>query len=177
MDIGGNTVAVRVRRPDCRWRQLTLRYRRLVAGRWSNEFEVDKILAGFARWYFYGWTEGREPLLWLGDWMIVDLDEVRASGLIEDAIEEGREKENDDHCTTFTWITVDELHEVGALVASDICRTPTRREIMRKHIPRAIARLQSKGLPVNIDSVARELGGRVSARGDRDLQALWPEFG
>jgi hypothetical protein len=176
VDIAGLTVAVRVRRPGCRYRDLTLRYRRLVAGRWTGGFEVDKMLTDFVRWYFYGWTEGTEPLLWLGDWMIVDMDKVRAWGLIENATETGREKENDDHRTTFTWITHHELHTADALVASDIDRTPTRREIMRKQIPNAISRLQAKNSAVDIDSVARELGGLVRAGQDRDLVALWPEF-
>jgi hypothetical protein len=51
-------VAWRARRPDCRHRDLTLRYRRRAnpTEPWVSGFEVDKILAGFARYYLYTWV-------------------------------------------------------------------------------------------------------------------------
>lgn len=53
-------VAVRVRREDCRHRDLTLRYRRRPWGirnaRFQRGYEVDKILDGHARLYLYAWV-------------------------------------------------------------------------------------------------------------------------
>ena len=72
--VQGGDVAVRLRR-DCRYRDLTIR-----AKRDSNApTELEKIKAGFAHWYFYGWTAHNKII----DWMLVDLDRLRRSGLLE----------------------------------------------------------------------------------------------
>lgn len=121
VSVPAGEIALRIRREDCAYRDLTLRYRRRGQTGWADNFEVQKILAGFARWYFYAWTKGRD----IGDWMLVDLEIVRESGLIEDAIDEGREKTNDDGATTFTWLTRAELWGIGAIVAENT-DNPTR---------------------------------------------------
>jgi len=110
-------VAVRLRRGNIIYRHLTLRYQRRQSRShiWETGYEVSKILAGFARWYLYAWTRGTAIV----EWVIVDLDVVRSSGLIEDAIEEGRLRENKDGKTTFTWLTLGELHAIGAVVAAE----------------------------------------------------------
>jgi hypothetical protein len=53
----GAAVAWRARRRDCRYRDLTLRYRRRAGVRepWVGGFEADKIVAGFATHYLYTW--------------------------------------------------------------------------------------------------------------------------
>lgn len=71
------SVAVRVRQPEyLRYRDLTLRA--WVEGR--ERTELDKIREGWGRWYFYAWSDGRDGL---AAWMLVDLDRLRASGLLE----------------------------------------------------------------------------------------------
>lgn len=113
-------VALRVRRDDCRFRDLTLRYRRRPWGALEHPFvdgyEVDKIIEGYARWYLYLWTAGST----VKDWLLVDLDVVRAARLIEAAVENGRERENTDRVTTFTWLELGELSTAGAVVATTL---------------------------------------------------------
>ena len=54
------------------------------------------------------------------DYILVDLDIVRDHGLIENAIEDGREQLNYDRVTTFTWVTAGELDKAGAIVDGNI---------------------------------------------------------
>lgn len=56
----GAAVAWRARRRNCRYRDLTLRYRRRANAQepWVGGFEVDKIAAGFATHYLYTWELG-----------------------------------------------------------------------------------------------------------------------
>ena len=53
-------IAWRIRREDCRYRQLTLRLRRRPWGALNAQlqrgYEADKIIRGHARWYLYAWT-------------------------------------------------------------------------------------------------------------------------
>lgn len=74
--IESGDVAVRIRRNNCRYRDLTIRAHRDS----GVETEIDKIRNGFARWYLYGWSlNGRE----LEEWILVDLDVLRNAGLLE----------------------------------------------------------------------------------------------
>jgi hypothetical protein len=72
------TVAVRIRRPGYskRYRDLTLRAWRKSGAK----TELDKIREGFARWYLYCWADGHGGL---ADWMLIDNDILRASGLLD----------------------------------------------------------------------------------------------
>lgn len=71
----GGTIAIRVRRADCRYRDLTIR---AVSG--SGETEIDKIIRGFADFYFYGWTTTSQEIL---EYLLVDIQKLRESGLLE----------------------------------------------------------------------------------------------
>jgi len=116
-------IALRVRRPNCAFRDLTLRFRRRPWGALALDpqrgYEVDKILGGFARWYLYAWTT---PAGGLSDWLLVDLDILRSSGLLEQVLTQDREQWNRDCTTSFTWLTYTELVEVGAVVNSTLER-------------------------------------------------------
>jgi len=165
-------VALRLRRDKIWQRDLTLRYRRRRGGRWSaSNVEVEKILAGWADFYFYAWTAADH----IGDWILVTLDALRASGLIEDACET-REKINDDRRTSFVWIRVSELDAVDALLASDVLATPSRGDVMREQIPDAVARLEARGALVDLRSLGLELGGIANGATDRDLPGLFAEY-
>lgn len=50
------------------------------------------------------------------DYVLVDLDAVRAAGLIEQAISADRVKVNEDDVTSFTWIPLEELELAGAVL-------------------------------------------------------------
>lgn len=74
--LSSGDIAVRVRRADCRFRDLTIR-----AARDSGaKTELAKIREGSPRWYFYGWEGARGKL---AHWIIVDLAKVRALGLLD----------------------------------------------------------------------------------------------
>lgn len=73
---GNGTVAVRLRRPDCQYRDLTLRSR----SKYGNTTELTKIRdQGWAEWYVYGWTDDRARI---AEWILVDLNQLRQSGLL-----------------------------------------------------------------------------------------------
>lgn len=116
------SVAVRCRRDNCRWRDLTLRYRRCAWGvvefGLQRGYEVDKILGGFGRWYLYCWTDGDS----ISEWILADLDAVRARGLIELALPEngGREIVNRDRTTSFICISAEDLRNADVLVGWDM---------------------------------------------------------
>lgn len=54
------------------------------------------------------------------DHILFDLDRVRDARLIEQALALGREKINNDHVTSFTWVTLSELSECGAIISLDL---------------------------------------------------------
>jgi hypothetical protein len=72
------TIAVRIRRLYywTEYRDLTIRAWR----RGNKRTELEKIKGGWARWYLYAWSDGKGDL-W--DWIFVDLDKLRASGLLD----------------------------------------------------------------------------------------------
>ncbi len=96
VQIEGGQVAVRLRRPYYHFRDLTIR-----SVRKGHETELAKIQRGFARWYLYGWTNDS----CINEWMLVDLDKLRVSGLLD-----GREtRMNKDGETGFIAIPFEEL--------------------------------------------------------------------
>lgn len=71
---GNLAIAVRVRRGEYRYRDLTIR-----AVRTSGAMtELEKIRAGNGDFYLYGWTFGKR----IPEWMLVNLQRLRASGLL-----------------------------------------------------------------------------------------------
>jgi hypothetical protein len=72
----GGSIAVRLRRAECRFRDLTIRARR------DNgvKTELAKIKEGYASRYFYGWVDDKHNI---SEWMLVDLDKVRSARLLD----------------------------------------------------------------------------------------------
>lgn len=72
-------IGFRVRRPDVKYRDLTIRSRRKS----GTETELAKIQKGFCRWYLYAWADGDTPRGngRFKDWVLVDMDQFRACGL------------------------------------------------------------------------------------------------
>lgn len=100
---GGN-VAVRLRRSNCKYRDLTIRAKRDS----GTKTELAKIKQGFGKWYFYGWINERDKVY---EWMLIDLDKMRSSELLE----KKRLIPNDDG-TYFIAISKQELKSVGCLI-------------------------------------------------------------
>lgn len=72
---GEKTIAVRLRRSQYAYRDLTIR-----AWREGNiETELHKIKAGFGDLYLYGWTQDMK----IAEWILVDLTKVRAFRLLD----------------------------------------------------------------------------------------------
>jgi hypothetical protein len=72
--ITGGEIALRIRRPNVRFRDLTIRS--LCRG---YRTEIDKIKEGKARWYLYAWSNGSGGF---EDWMLVDINQLRKSDLL-----------------------------------------------------------------------------------------------
>lgn len=105
---GKYRIPMRFRRPYKTYRDLTMRSSRPT----GIKTELQKIKEGFGDYYFYGWTKGDTII----EWMLVDLDKLRASGLLE---KPRREIPNPDG-TRFITIGHSELEEHSCIIASKI---------------------------------------------------------
>jgi hypothetical protein len=106
--ISGSDVASRVRRPCQGYRDLTVRSRRES----GHRTELDKLRDGHCDWYFYGWAE--DGLI--DEWMIVDMNKVRAEGLLD---KERYEISNKDG-TYFVAVSARELFDCGCIAAHEL---------------------------------------------------------
>lgn len=108
--VDGGAWCFRVRKPECRWRDLTIRTSR-PSGALT---EWAKIQGGFGDYYLYGWTDtataaGRS----LADWIVVDLDKFREHPIRL----VGKPAKNPDGVTFLAWPKSD-LARAGVLTAS-----------------------------------------------------------
>lgn len=71
---GQKSVAVRLRRANYGYRDLTIRAYRAS----GVDTELSKIQTGHGDFYLYGWTNGRE----IAEYMLVDLEQVRKTNLL-----------------------------------------------------------------------------------------------
>ena len=77
--MGNFTVPVRIRKPDCKYRDFTIRSR----SKFGLPTEYHKLLNGAGDVYFYGWTiwiDGGEEI---AEWWIINLEKFRKSGLLK----------------------------------------------------------------------------------------------
>lgn len=87
-------------------RDLTIRCERPT----GTVTELQKIESGAGRWYLYAWTNDNR----ITEWMLIDLDRLRQSGLIE------RWRRNifsNPDKTKFIAIPRSEIHKAGAIVS------------------------------------------------------------
>ncbi len=110
--VTGGDVAVRVRRPKYKYRDLTIR-----SYNGGYKTELDKIRDGFARFYLYCWTCDSDEI---AEWVLVDVDKLRASGLLDNR----KETPNADGRTKFIAIQLPELRAKDCVVA-EVCRART----------------------------------------------------
>ena len=99
------TIAARVRRPDCKYRDLTIR----AQTRHGDRTEIDKMRDGWCRFYLYGWTD---VVLDIIDWIFVDMDYVRMSQFFF----ETRPLISNGDGTKFCNYTIGELYKIGSLL-------------------------------------------------------------
>ena len=100
-------IAVRLRRATCLYRDLTLRSK-MLSGR---QAELAKIKQGFVDYSLYGWVRDDK----IAEWIFVDYDKLRASGLLE---KKRKMIQNIDRETWFVAITIPELLAAGCIVES-----------------------------------------------------------
>jgi len=102
--IDGGEIAVRIRRANCKYRDLTIR-----SVNNGYKTEIDKIREGFGRYYLYCWEdEGKE----IKSWILVDLNKLRETKLMENRVN----IPNYDG-TEFIAISIDELYRNDCLIA------------------------------------------------------------
>ena len=106
--VRGGAVGVRLRRGNCKYRELTIRSTR----KGTAQTEIDKLRGGFGDWYLYCWEIAAGI-----EWMLVDLAKVRGAGLLD-----MRRKEimNPDGITGFIAISRDELTQKGCVVNTGV---------------------------------------------------------
>lgn len=114
IEVVSGSIAARVRR-HTDFRDWTIRSHR----RSGVTTELQKLRAGFARWYLYAWTVATGNIK---DYVLIDLDRVRAIGLLDEAwIEQSADCGN----THFISVSVTELRKEKCLVV-DNCKTPCK---------------------------------------------------
>lgn len=101
----GGDIAVRIRRDDCKYRDLTIR-----SINHGYKTEIDKIREGFGKYYLYCWTDSTGEV---SEWILVDLDKVRNLNLMDNR----RDIPNGDG-TYFIAISKKELNNNDCLLAS-----------------------------------------------------------
>lgn len=107
--IEGGDVALRVREPDCKFRDLTIRTRSKHGGK----TEIHKLSEGFGDWYLYGWGDGKETVK---EYILVDLNKLRKFKLFH----KQRQERNNYDGTKFIGIPIGELQMYGCLVAKEV---------------------------------------------------------
>ena len=105
--IDGGEISVRIRRDNCKFRDLTIR-----SVNKGMKTEIHKIMEGFSRYYLYCWTKQKR----ITEWIFVDLDKFRESGLLESP----RSDINNFDGTLFKAYSIQELHQNDCLIAKQL---------------------------------------------------------
>jgi hypothetical protein len=74
---GKVTIACRIRMPDCRYRDFTIRSWRQS----GVQTELEKLRKGFADYYLYAWS--RNNLTFDGGFILVDMNKVRSRRILD----------------------------------------------------------------------------------------------
>lgn len=76
IQVKGSAVGLRVREPECRFRDFTIRSR-VKSG---QSTELDKLKQGYGDYYLYSWGDGEGRIT---EYVLIDLHQVRKSGLLD----------------------------------------------------------------------------------------------
>lgn len=107
--MGNFTIPVRIRKPDCYYRDFTIRSR----SRHNWPTEIHKLKAGAGDVYFYGWTNNDNGSEVITEWVLINLHKVRGCGLLDI---ERKQIDNADG-TKFVNIRLHELDKNGCIIA------------------------------------------------------------
>jgi len=106
LDTSSGRIACRLRREGYRqYSDVTIRSWRAS----GMPTELDKLGGRTARWYLYGWTDGKQ----ISRWLVWDIWKALDAGLLDT---ERRETLNRDRQTAFIVIDVSELDAAGAVL-------------------------------------------------------------
>jgi hypothetical protein len=95
--VTGGDVAVRIRRANQKYRDLTIRsYNN------GHKTELQKIKDGYGQFYLYCWTNDNDEIC---EWILVDLESLRNSGILENR----SEISNKDGRTKFIAVPIKDL--------------------------------------------------------------------
>jgi len=111
VDCGG--IAARLRRPDCQYRDLTIRSWR----RGGAVTELSRLLDGAADWMVYGWTNGNV----LSEWVVVSVAELLRLELHDNR----SETMNRDGETAFISIPIHDIVAAPEVLIDAELHTPT----------------------------------------------------
>lgn len=109
LKVDSGDIAVRVLR-EKKYETLTIRAYRSSGAK----TELQKIKEGYCRWYFFGWCKDDK----LSEWIIIDLDKLRESGLLD----EYKTIMNKDGTTGFIAIPLRDLIFKDCLIAFDTAK-------------------------------------------------------
>lgn len=101
-------IGVRLRRAEYGYRDMTVRANRVSGAK----TELEKIQSGMGDAYLYGWTNGMH----ISEWMLIDLNRLRASGLLNAA----PLRHNKDHQTSFIAISYRTLRQYGCVLNANV---------------------------------------------------------
>jgi hypothetical protein len=105
--ITAGDVAVRTRRDNCKYRDLTIR-----AKNGNSKTEIHKLREGYGDWYLYGWTSKNT----ISEWILVDLNIMRDYHIFD---ENRWIHMNTDGYTGFYSYSISELERYNAIVAKN----------------------------------------------------------
>ena len=104
--ITAGDVAVRIRRDNIKYRDLTIR-----AKNGNSRTEIHKLRDGFGDWCLYGWISNET----IAEWILVDINIMRLNNCFSEARPVIM---NRDGVTGFVTYSIKELQSYNALVAS-----------------------------------------------------------
>ena len=116
LSIGGGDIAIRLLR-EKKYNTFTIRSFRSS----GTKTELAKIKSGYAKWYFFGWCKDEV----LDDWLIIDLDKLRESGLLDGYTT----IMNKDKTTGFIAIPLEDLAFSECIVASKTLSSVIRPQV------------------------------------------------
>ena len=123
---GDIKIPVRIRKPDCKFRDFTIRWE----SRFNRKTEIDKLNEGAGDVYFYAWTKSEDKI---SDWVLINLHELRESTNLSRENETliSRVKRNGDG-TCFSFLKISELKK--ALINGTPNILKMNKEIKSKNI-------------------------------------------
>ena len=101
--ITAGDVAVRVRRPNCAFRDITIR-----SINKGNRTEIHKLRDGYGDWYLYAWTDESG----ICEWVLYDIHKMRESGILD----QKRSTIPNGDGTGFYSYSINELSHIGAVI-------------------------------------------------------------